>query len=549
MKTTSLKNLFSLISVSAILVINPNPAMAERKVKVATVGNVPSSIRSSDKQELVNHVIAFWEKELKQVLPDKPDLIVLPEFCDLSGEGEEYLKVRKNQILDYFSSVSKSNKCYIAFGTKREEREGVWRNSCVVLDRKGEIAGIYNKNYPTIQEMESGIKASNEAPLIWCDFGSIAVAICYDLNFDELRMHYAKEKPDIIIFSSMYHGGIAQSIWAYTCRSYFIGSVYRGTPSEIRNPMGDVVASSTNYFDFAVSEINLDCELVHLDYNGEKLAALKEKYGTLVRISDPGELGSVLVTSEQPAMSVEQMVKESGIELLDDYLNRARDFRKINSEQEEWQYLFDGKSLDGWKIINQDWKNPDSRPQFFVEDNMIVCNTVMDNEGGYLVTEKAYSDFILEFDVKIDTSLNSGLQCRSRMWDKDTSTVYVAGDQAGTKHESMWPKGYVWGYQIEVDPSCRAWSGGLYEPGNRGWIVTLAGNEVARKAFRPMDWNHFKILMDGNKIITWVNGVLVVNTTDNMSLSGFIGLQFHGAYQPWQKDKKSMWKNIRIKEL
>jgi hypothetical protein len=217
--------------------------------------------------------------------------------------------------------------------------------------------------------------------------------------------------------------------------------------------------------------------------------------------------------------------------------------------QDGWKDLFDGKTLNGWSVMNQDWKNPDIKPDFYVEDNMIICNTIMGNEGGYLITDKSYSDFILEFDVKIDTSLNSGLQCRSRLWDKDTTTVYVAGDVNGTKHVTTWPKGYVWGYQIEVDPSRRAWSGGLYEPGNRGWIVTLAGNETARNAFKPMDWNHFKILMDGNKIQTWVNGILTVDTTDNMSSSGFIGLQFHGAYLEYQKDKKSMWKNIRIKEL
>jgi hypothetical protein len=214
-----------------------------------------------------------------------------------------------------------------------------------------------------------------------------------------------------------------------------------------------------------------------------------------------------------------------------------------------WQDLFDGKTLNGWKVINQDWTNPDSKPDFYIENNMIVCNTPMNNEGGYLVTEKSYANFILEFDVKIDTSLNSGLQCRSRTWEKDTTTIYVAGDANGTKHQTKWRKGYVWGYQIEVDPSSRAWSGGLYEPGNRGWVVTLAGNESGRKAFKPMDWNHFKIVMNGNKIQTWVNGVPTVDTTDDMSASGFIGLQFHGAYREWQKDKKSMWKNIKIKEL
>ena len=64
-----------------------------------------------------------------------------------------------------------------------------------------------------------------------------------------------------------------------------------------------------------------------------------------------------------------------------------------------------------------------------------------------------------------------------------------------------------------------------------------------------MDWNHFKIVMDGNKIQTWVNNILVVDTIDTMSVSGFIGLQFHGASNELQINKKSIWKNIKIKEL
>ena len=302
-------------------------AFASNYITVATIGTSPSVDKNLDPQKIVNQVIAFWEQELKQVLPDRPDLIVLPEFCDMSEAGNEYLRVRKNQVLDYFASVAKEHHCYIAFGMEREESEGVWRNSCVMLGRNGEIAGIYNKNFPTILEMEEGIKAGNVSPLIKCDFGRVAVAICFDLNFGELREKYVKEKPDLIIFSSMYHGGLAQSIWAFTCRSYFVGSVNKGTPSEIRNPMGEVVATTTNYYDFVVRKINLDCKLVHLDYNREKLIALKEKYGPSVNITDPGKLGSVLITSEDLNITAEQMIREFKIELLDDYLNRAREFR------------------------------------------------------------------------------------------------------------------------------------------------------------------------------------------------------------------------------
>ncbi len=210
-----------------------------------------------------------------------------------------------------------------------------------------------------------------------------------------------------------------------------------------------------------------------------------------------------------------------------------------------WVDLFDGKTLNGWKVINQDWKNPDSKPDFYVEDDMLVCNTILGTAGGYLATEKSYSDFILELDVKMDTSLNSGVQCRGQIWEKDTVTNIFSGVPGPRK----WRAGYVWGYQVELDGSDRKWSGGLYEPGNRGWLVTLVGKPEAQNAYKPLDWNHFKIQMEGNRIQTWVNNIPVVDTTDNMSSAGFIAIQFHGANRPWQKEAKSYWKNIRIKEL
>jgi hypothetical protein len=307
---------------------------ASNKVTIASIGSEkPYFGKNQDPQEMVNKMIEFWRGQIKAVLSHNPDLIVLTEACDRpSGlsvdEQFDYFKVRKKQIWDYFSSVAKANNCYIAFGTKWEEEAGIWRNSCVVLDREGETAGIYNKNFPTIGEMEAGIKASNEAPIIQCDFGRLACAICFDLNFDELRQQYEKEKPDIIVFPSMYHGGLVQSNWAYSCRSFFVSSCgFNDLPSEIRNPLGEVIASSTNYFHYVVATVNLDSHLVHLDENWGKLRAIKEKYGKAVTITDPGKLGAVLVTSEHDKINVLQMIKEFDIELLDDYFARSREFR------------------------------------------------------------------------------------------------------------------------------------------------------------------------------------------------------------------------------
>lgn len=115
-----------------------------------------------------------------------------------------------------------------------------------------------------------------------------------------------------------------QAYWAYSCRCHFVGAIAgKATPSEIRDPLGRVVASTTNYFDFAVAAVNLDSALVHLDYNWERLRNLKSKYGPKVKITDPGCLGAVLVSSEHEMVTVDQMLKEFEIEPLDDYLNRA----------------------------------------------------------------------------------------------------------------------------------------------------------------------------------------------------------------------------------
>ena len=310
-----------------------NTAHAENKVIIATIGAASPTINKNQApEEFVKQMIDFWRGQLRQVLRSKVDLIVLPEVCDaprgLKGvEKDKYLKARENQLLDYFASVARDNNCYIAFGSIHEAKEGL-RNSLILLDRKGEIAGTYDKNFPTIYEMDAGIRPGNKVSVIQCDFGKVALAICFDLNFDELRQQYAKEKPDIVLFSSVYHGGLMQGAWAYSCRSYFVSAIGdTQLPSEILNPLGEVVATSTNYFNYTKATINLDYKVVHLDYNWDKLTKLKAKYGDAVIIHDPGKIGSVMVISEDKNISAAQMIKEFDIELLDDYFNRSRAVR------------------------------------------------------------------------------------------------------------------------------------------------------------------------------------------------------------------------------
>ena len=311
----------------------PSPEKAHPKergrVRIATLGPRPLSVdANTEPQKIVERMIAHWRHEFSQVLPDRPDLIVVPEACDRPGglpldRRLAYYRVRKNQLRDFFAQVAAENHCYIVYSAAREMDDGTWRNSSVLIDRQGRVAGVYNKNHVVIEETtKAGILCGRDAPVFECDFGRVAFAICFDLNFDELRLKYVKAKPDLIVFCSMYHGGLMQSYWAYSCRAHLVAAV-AGQPCQIRNPLGEVVASSTNYFHRVVADVNLDCALAHLDYNWSRLRALKKAYGPNVQITDPGFLGCVLIASEDEKTTVDEMIEQFDIERLDDYMARA----------------------------------------------------------------------------------------------------------------------------------------------------------------------------------------------------------------------------------
>lgn len=316
------------------LFIVVNIANSANKITVATIGSLPPTnlFERDSSEKTINNIINFWEKELAQVLPYSPDLIVLPEMCDRPlgltlEERDIYYTNRGTRIEDYFTSVAKKNNCYIAFNTRNYTDKSVY-NTTYIIGRKGELVGVYNKNFPTIGEMKNGIKPAVTVPVFECDFGRVTCAVCFDLNFDELRKRHAELKPDIILFSSMYHGGLVQNYWAYSAESFFVSSCGPvKLTSEILNPLGEIISTSTNYFNYAVKEINLDYEVVHLDNNWTKLRALKEKYKNRVSIHDPGKLGVVLVTSEDNRVSAQEMLKEFDIMNVSSYFNESRNYR------------------------------------------------------------------------------------------------------------------------------------------------------------------------------------------------------------------------------
>lgn len=208
----------------------------------------------------------------------------------------------------------------------------------------------------------------------------------------------------------------------------------------------------------------------------------------------------------------------------------------VTAQTDGFRPLFDGESLDGWVQRG-------GVAEYAVEDGMIVGTSVPRTGNSFLCTERDYADFVLEFDYKVDSPLNSGVQIRSTVYDEET-TIVVNG-----RERKMRPN-VVHGYQVEIDPSDRAWSAGIYDESRRGWLYNLQNNPDARAAFKKDDWNHYRILCWGQTIQTWINGVPAANLRDGLTREGLIGLQVHGVGNDESKvGKQVRWKNIRIREF
>lgn len=281
----------------------------------------------------------FLKEQIDKALCDSPDLIVFPECASQYVKGnrdrdleelKEYYKYLGDSIEEFLKPIAVQNNTNIAYGSIRyayPDSDKPYRNSTIYIDRKGEICGVYDKNHLLITEYTlSDVGYGDKADLISLDFGNVATAICFDLNFDELLNKYKLQKPDLTVFSSMYHGGLRQAQWAYSCRSYFVGAVCE-LESSILNPCGEIVASTSNYTDCISATVNLDYRLCHLDYNKNKFDAAKNKYKDSLTIHIPPYIGVALLTCNNSDFTVNDIIREFEIETLDEYFNRCLSHR------------------------------------------------------------------------------------------------------------------------------------------------------------------------------------------------------------------------------
>jgi Domain of Unknown Function (DUF1080) len=186
----------------------------------------------------------------------------------------------------------------------------------------------------------------------------------------------------------------------------------------------------------------------------------------------------------------------------------------------DWETLFNGKDFTGWKQLN-------GKAKYEVQNGEMVGTTVEKEPNSFMATEKDYGDFILELEFKVPQGMNSGIQFRSLS-------------------KPDYQNGRVHGYQFEIDPAPRAWTGGIYDEARRDWLYTLEYNPDAKKAFKQDEWNKIRLECIGNSLRTWVNGIAAAHVNDDVTASGFIALQVHAIYGEQKPGAQIRWRNIRI---
>jgi hypothetical protein len=186
---------------------------------------------------------------------------------------------------------------------------------------------------------------------------------------------------------------------------------------------------------------------------------------------------------------------------------------------EQWTDLFNGKDLKGWKPLN-------GKAKFEVLNGEIVGTTVPTEPNSFLATEATYGDFILELEFHM-SDMNTGIQFRS-------------------ESKADYQDGRVHGYQYEIDPSPRAWTGGIYDERRRLWLYPLEYNPHAKTAFKKGEWNKVRIECMGNTMRTFINNIPAAHLIDDMTPKGFIALQVHAVSKPEEVGRQVRFKNIRI---
>ena len=292
-----------------------------RYVTVASVSQYPKGADSAARHDEAAVLLGRAARMGAQI-------VAFPEtyhHTGLPGTTQEVAEGLDGPSLTRMAQEARQNQVYVAWPLYTREDNRI-HNSAVLLGPTGELVGVYHKMFPTIGEIESGVTPGEGPGVFDTGLGRFGIVICFDLNFPEVMESTAQAGAEVIFFCSAYRGGLQLRMWAYLTGTYIVSSV-RSELGQIVDLSGQVLAEST-YEGLIVRRINLDRRLMHMDNNWDRMDAIVGKYGSKVSIDFFTREGCWAVGSESDEFTVDDIMREFGLEPRTDYFRRSRQARK-----------------------------------------------------------------------------------------------------------------------------------------------------------------------------------------------------------------------------
>lgn len=298
------------------------------RARVATVcqaGRFYSSV-----EENRRYVMKLLDLALRQ----KPDIVCLPEaFTTVSVPKplSEIAEPVPGPTTEMFAKKAKEHGCYIICPIKTKRDSKLW-NSAVIIDRSGEILGIYDKVHPVTSSsdytvFENGVTPSGEAPVFDLDFGRIGIQICFDICFPETWAELAEKGAKLVFWPSAYNGGFPLQVYAFLHHYYVVSSV-RSDKSRIIDPCGRILAQTDWWVNVIYRDINLDYVVAHYDFNYSIPDKILKAYPGLVKVKSYTDDSLFLVEPIDDSITTKQLQEEFGFESAAQYFQRHREAYK-----------------------------------------------------------------------------------------------------------------------------------------------------------------------------------------------------------------------------
>lgn len=298
--------------------------MRRRPVRVATVSHRPSA--GSDTPEGTDRFMKETERYLERAARMGADLVAFPEIYPQLALADPFHHAEPSDggTLARVRELARTHKMIIVWPRVEYDPVRKIRNTLILVGRDGSIIGRYDKMFPTISEMEKGVTPGTVAQVFETDIGRVGMLICFDLNFPEVRVALKENQPDVVVFSSMYRGGLQAQALAFELRSFVVTSI-ASELGLIIDRAGRILKEST-YEALAVAPINTNSVSLHMDFNWNKMDAMLAKYGPALSF-DYHTREAYFVIESTRNEDIAAIVKEFNLESADAYFDRSRRVR------------------------------------------------------------------------------------------------------------------------------------------------------------------------------------------------------------------------------